>query len=418
MRCKPKNRPIPDDVVNDEATAQLESPYFFRDLLRALERNGLVGEERNALAVYSAATSRLLNTPMCLLVKGPSGIGKNFLGDTVFDFFPPSEIRTISSSSLRAWNYQRTKLAHKCVYLKERNETAGPVHPARLLISEKELRHSVTVKKGGRFVQKTVITKGPIAAISTTTKDKVEIDDETRHVSIWLDDSPKQTRRIMDAALVERNPLSKREIAVWHQVQRLLKRRAKSSIEFPDWFRELAGLVSEERMVARRYFQAFLQACKVVALIGSFRSSGRRPSSEQKITVRFIDLAVATLIFNTAFTESIGKTERGHLDARRTARTIAAMSERKRGAAVGATELAREMDISMDRAYAMLRRAAIAGLIRRANRPARANLKTYLPSEKSQFLPEPERVYRTLAGLPNKVKFAHPLTGKWVIYRR
>jgi hypothetical protein len=42
----------------------------------------------------------------------------------------------------------------------------------------------------------------------------------------------------------------------------------------------------------------------------------------------------------------------------------------------------------------------------------------YLPAEARSFLPEPEEILQQLKGLPGKVKFVHPLTGEWVVYRR
>src|SRR5262249_4447299 len=157
------------------------------------------------------------------------------------------------------------KLAHQVVYIKERNEAAGSVHPARLLISEKELSHTVTIKKAGRFVAERRVTKGPIAAISTTTQDRVEVDDETRHGSVWLDKSPEQTRRILEAAVEQQKPLTRTERNVWHEVQRLIEKRAGFAIELPGWFKDVVPYVRSDNLWARRYFSAFLQACKTVA---------------------------------------------------------------------------------------------------------------------------------------------------------
>lgn len=401
--------------IRREALGLLRSAYFFCELLDILRGNGLVGEERSALVVYIVATSRVLSKPLCLFVKGPSGIGKNFLVDAVFELVPPSEVHTLTSSSSRSWNYLGKRLSHKIVYVKERNEAAGSVQPTRLLISEKELSHSVTVKRRGRFVQMRCVTKGPIASVSTTTKDRVEVDDETRHISVWLDETPEQTVRIMEAALDADQQSNKSKIRVWHEVQRLIEKRARVRIAFPEWFKGLIKLVKQDSLWARRYFRAFLQACKTVALIRSFRRDEKWLKAAKKVSVRFSDLAITALIFNSAFTQSIDKADEEDLEIQRVIRSISA---EKDGAAVTATDLSRKLDVSPDRAYSLLRKAFTAGAISRANRPTKRNLKTYLPIEARPFLPEPEQVFRTLKGLPKKVKFVHPLTGKWVIYRR
>src|SRR6516162_8689898 len=59
------------------ALALLGSPRFFCKLLEALEREGLVGEQRNALVVFIVVVSRLLAKPLNLFVKGQSSSGKN-----------------------------------------------------------------------------------------------------------------------------------------------------------------------------------------------------------------------------------------------------------------------------------------------------------------------------------------------------
>jgi hypothetical protein len=396
----------------NRALELLRSSYFFFNLLSAIRKTGLVGEERNALVVYVVGTSRLLEKPLCLFVKGPSGVGKNFLTDNVLGFLPSSDVQELTSSSTRSWNYLGKKLAHKVVYIKERNEAAGSVHPTRLLISEKELVHFVTTKKRGRFVAERRVTKGPIAAISTTTKDRVEVDDETRHISIWMDESSDQTTRIMEADVENQNPLRPSEMRDWHEVQRLIQKRSALPIEFLDWFKNLVPHVRNDNLWARRYFSAFLQACRTVALIRSFR---RRQQAAEKskriITVRFIDFAVTAMIFNEVFEHSLDRADDHDLEVQQHVRRI---SSRKGGKGVRATDLADEMGISADHAYSLLRKAASVGTIFQANQPSKTNLKLYLPAKPRPFLPDPAEVFQKLEGLPERVRFVHPVTGTWV----
>jgi hypothetical protein len=90
------------------------------------------------------------------------------------------------------------------VYLQERNEAAGNVHPIRLLISEGKLIRIVPGFEHGKRVTKKYVARGPVAAISTTTKNLLEIDDETRHISIWVDESKEQTREIVRSYIRDR----------------------------------------------------------------------------------------------------------------------------------------------------------------------------------------------------------------------
>lgn len=392
----------------------LRSPDFFSRLLSAVRKAGLVGEERNALVVFIVATSRLLAKPLCLFVKGRSGVGKNFLADTVLRFFPSAELRQPTSISDKALNYLGDTLVHKIFYVRERNESAGRIEPIRLLISEQALTHIVTVKKRGKLVAEYRETKGPVAAISTTTKNRLQVDDETRHVSVWLNESPEQTRRIVAAAVDRKAGLTAREMRVWHHLQRIIQRRSRVPVEFPEWFRQLAPFVRNDSLWTRRYFPAFLQACRTVALIRAFRGTTHERRRVQKILCRFSDFAITALIFNAVFEQSIDKANDGEVETQEDVRFISLRT--KRG--VSANELADEKHISYDQASARLRDALNAGTIRRANQPSKSNLKLFLPSKAHSFLPDPSELFFQIDGVPKRVKFVHPLTGEWVTYER
>src|ERR1700721_2414484 len=81
----------------------LRSPFFFPQFLVSVEKAGLVGEKRNALALYIIATSRFRERPINVLVKGKSASGKNYLVRTVLDnFMPMQTVHGISSMSERS----------------------------------------------------------------------------------------------------------------------------------------------------------------------------------------------------------------------------------------------------------------------------------------------------------------------------
>ena len=407
---------VKDAAATAKALELLQSPDFFNKMVSVTRRLGLVGEERNALVVYTVGVSRLLAKPLCLFIKGASSAGKNCLADTVLALFPQSEHQNLTSASLRSWNYMGDQLQHKIVYVAERNEQSGQVHPVRLLISENELIHWVTVKRDGQFIQERQVTKGPIASISTTTRDEVEVDDETRHVSVWMDESPEQTTRIVRQALIERQTLADDELKAWHEVQRMLGERAGLAIEFPSWFEAMSDFVRNDDVRVRRYFPAFLQACKTIALIRSFKRDEEELRKETKITVKFTDLAIAALIFGPVFAQSLDKVSEEEFS---TQQHVERISARMDGQPVSATDLAQELNISSDKAYSLLRSAMGAGTISRVNPPARTNPKLYLPATGGSFLPDPEGLFHKLRDSSSeRVKFIHPITGEWVEYRR
>ena len=400
-------------TLEREAFELLKSPKFFRRFLSAVRRSGLVGESRNAAVLYVVAISALLNRPINAIVKGRSSAGKNFLVNRVLKLIPGSAVVEITSSSKTAWNYSADSFRHKVVYLQERNDAAGAVHPVRLLISEGRLIRIVTEFENGQRVPKRFVAEGPISSISTTTRDRLEVDDETRHISLWMDESPEQTRLINACYVTKVDPLTEAEIAGWHETYRLLEQRSEVAIIVPDWFKSIAEQVYADDVTARRYWPAFVESCKTVCLLRSFQESSNGPQV-RKINVTFADYAVTASLFEEVFVESLNRSSDKANDTRS---AIGKISKRKEGESVSADELARVLCISDDQAYRRLRDAVDVGLVKRANEPTKGNLKLFLPADLPRFLPDPRELLATSSGIPRLSSFVDPLTGEIVDVR-
>jgi hypothetical protein len=402
-------------VMKVRAIRLLRSPQFFQHFLDAVGRTGLVGEAQNALVIFIFGISRLLAHPLNVFVKGPSSSGKNFLVKSVLRFFPADCVEEITSGSGTSWNYQGHNLKNKIVYLQEENKSAGNVHPARLLISENQLVRMVSVRSGRSFKTVREVTEGPVACISTTTKDKLQVDDETRHLSVWTDDSAEQTKQILKAQLGSKEELADDDLKVWHSIQSLLAERAKLPIEFRGWIKQVVEDVWTGDVRVRRYFPAFMEACKVVCLLRSFRHDVDKIEKEAKLEINFSDFAIASLIFNSALSQSLSYTDD---DDRQLQDALTRISERTKGAGGDAKEVALELKIPKERAYALLRAAKNRGSIRRANKVTRGNKKRFLPAGISQMLPNPHAVFQKLGRTKSVLRITHPVTGTILEYRR
>jgi len=304
---------------------------------------------------------------------------------------------------------------HRVIYLQEENENTGNVHPVRLLISEGRIMRQVTVRAGSGFRTEQYETKGPVACISTTTEHSLAVDDETRHVSIWIDESEEQTRRIIKKEAEGHSEHNQEEIELWRRVQRAIAERAAgTTIEMPRWFSSDSFLrhVRADDIRVRRYFPAFIQACKTICLIRSF---SKDPAADKgQLVVDFIDFAITATIFDRVFADSIRRPNDEHVATRQFVKAMVA----ENGGAVQAADYAVAARISLGDAYARLRDAARSGAVRRVNKPGKNNLKLFLPSECARFIPSPQKVFSELAGMPNRVEYIHPLTGKLVVLGR
>jgi hypothetical protein len=395
--------------IQERALALLNDPDFFGKVRKAVARCGLVGEARNIVAIFVVAMSSLLKKPMNAILKGVSSAGKNFLASRVLLLIPESAIREITSSSKTAWNYSKDDFRNRIVYLQERNDAAGAVDSIRLLISEGQLKRTVTVRKDGQLTTEIFVAEGPIAAISTTTRDRIQIDDETRHVSLWLDESQEQTRRIVDRQMSPLPALSDDELEVWRKVYEIISTRSSVPVEFRDWFKKITDKVDVSNIRARRYFPAFLAAVRTIALIRSFNWHPEDFESEEPIIARFSDYAIAAYIFDSAFVESLN---RGDDDCLETSKAIESIASTQDGEPVDADQLAKFLGVSYDIASAKLRSALKAGLIARVNKPGKNNSKLYLPAQPVRFVPDPKEVFAECRPTKKPIVLVHPVTGK------
>ena len=391
-----------------EAKKLLRSRHFLNKFLHTMKKSGLVGEARNALAVFVVANSCIRDRPLNLFVKGHSSAGKNWLVTRVLNLFPESAVVEVTSASEHAWSYGGSDFRHRIVYLQERNEAAGAMDPMRLLISEGKIVRLVPKYEHGNLVTKKRIARGPVAAISTTTKN-LKIDDETRHVSIWVDESEEQTRNIARSHVRAGRRLTRRERETWRMAHRILRKKTGTKIRFPRWFEQIAEELFVGDLRVRRYFAAFVDACGTVGLTRSFQPDHKH--SDGHLVVDFADFAITALIFDQVFVESLHL--RGAGEATR--RLVEAITN-ETGKPVRAKDVARKLHISMDKAYAKLRYAAQAGVIRLANKPEKTNRKKYWAKPAPHFVPDPEKLFYKLR-LKEAVTFVHPLTGERIVYK-
>ena len=194
-------------------------------------------------------------------------------------------------------------------------------------------------------------------------------------------------------------------------MQCLLEKKNKLRIIFPKWFRKVEDRIYVNDLRVRRYYPAFIEACRVVGLIRSFQ---RRQESVKpgELELEFEDFAITALIFDKAFNESLHLVKTAGEVTRRLVEEISMAT----GRPVGAKDLMRKLKISKDQAYAKLRYAASLGVIQRANKPAKGNRKLFVPASRPRFIPDPEQLFQTL-DLKEEVRFVHPVTGKWIVYR-
>lgn len=100
------------------------------EILRDVEKLGLVGEQNNKLMGYLVMTSRKLDDPLALLVLSGSGAGKSLLQDTLLKLCPDEDLVKLTSLTDRALFYKgEHALKNKVLALEEVAEPRARITP-------------------------------------------------------------------------------------------------------------------------------------------------------------------------------------------------------------------------------------------------------------------------------------------------
>jgi hypothetical protein len=183
-----------------EKCAELaQAPRILDAFERDLHRLGAVGEERAAKLIFLAVISRFLDRPVSLALKGPSAAGKSFTAGQVLRFFPSSAYYSLTAMSERALAYSDEPLVQRMLVLYEAAGMSGDgaSYLVRSLLSEGCLRYETVEKTEDGLKGRLIERPGPTGLIVTTTALKLHPENETRLLSVPVNDTREQTARVL-----------------------------------------------------------------------------------------------------------------------------------------------------------------------------------------------------------------------------
>lgn len=206
------------DALWDRCGELAREANILARLCADLERAGLVGEERAAKLLYLVLTSRIFARPVSAVLRGPSSTGKSCTLQKVVEFVPPESYLDISAMSQRALIYLDQSLVHRFLVAYEATGVQGQVldYLLRSLLSEGRLRYFTCVRTRAGVKTIEIDRPGPTGFI-TTTCGALHPENETRLLSIPVDESVEQTARVL-----RKQAESRRESVnypSWHALQ-------------------------------------------------------------------------------------------------------------------------------------------------------------------------------------------------------
>ena len=191
--------PAMSEAEQTAALDLLKSPDLLNRILTDFEACGVVGEATNKLTGYLAATSRLLDRPLAVVIQSSSAAGKSSLMDAVLALIPEEARIKYSAMTGQSLFYMgETNLKHKCLAIVEEEGASRAAYALKLLQSEGELTIASTGKdpNTGNLITQQYRVEGPVMIFLTTTA--IEIDEEllNRCLVLSVDEGRRQTEAI------------------------------------------------------------------------------------------------------------------------------------------------------------------------------------------------------------------------------
>ncbi len=128
-------------------------------------------------------------------VKGPSSAGKTYVVEKASEFFPEDAYHFLTAMSERALAYSEEPLSHRFLILAEAAGMSGEfaTYLVRSLLSEGRLRYETVEQTADGPKPRIIERLGPTGLIVTTTRTRLHSENETRMLTVQVDDTPDHT---------------------------------------------------------------------------------------------------------------------------------------------------------------------------------------------------------------------------------
>ena len=260
-----------DEDERAAAMNLLRDPKLLDHILSDFERCGMVGEETNKLVSYLAVTSRLLESPLAILVQASSASGKTALMEAVLALLPEEQQVQYSAMTGQSLFYMgETDLKNKVLAIVEEEGALRAAYALKLLQSEGVLTIASTGKDAttGRLITHQYRVEGPVMLFLTTTAIDLDEELQNRCLVLAVDEDRAQTQAIhqkqREAQTIE-GLLARHEREELLRVHRNAQRLLKSVLVVNPYARELTFLDSRTR--TRRDHMKYLTLIRAIALL-------------------------------------------------------------------------------------------------------------------------------------------------------
>ena len=274
----------------------LSNPDLIDEIEADYTKMGYVREKKNKILLYLVMTSRLMETPLHVILVSRSGAGKSLLVELTEEFCPPEELQSVSDITQEALYYfDQDGLKHRFVVIGEKEGSEGADYPLRELISKRSISKAIPMKDQvtGKIKTVNITVDGPIALAETTTSSFVNPENLNRCFVIGIDESEEQTKLIHE--LQRKNYTlegltRKKELAAITEkhiyAQRLLKK-----VQVVNPFAQLLSFPTAT-LRTRRDHDKFLRLINVVCFLHQYQRKAKRKQLEGGEEIEYLECAL------------------------------------------------------------------------------------------------------------------------------
>ena len=312
----------------------------------------------------------------------------------MLEFFPASAYYFLTSSSDKALAYLNEPMANRMLVIAEAVglQSEGFDYMVRSLLSEGRIKH-ITVEKNpetGRLESREIVLEGPTGLLITTTAISLHKENETRLISIPVDDSQEQTRRVLGSIAAKASagasfgPNVPADMQVWHAFQTWIQ-LGPSSVVIP-FATKLVEKIPALAVRLRRDVAALMTLISSHALL---HQASRERDEQGSVVATLEDYEVVRELVAPLIAEGIDATVSATV--RETVEAVArVLKEDPDRTYIQTTAVATALGLDRSAAYRRVQTALAKSYLRneetRRGRPAKLRLGDALPADQ-EILP-------------------------------
>ena len=235
-----------------------------------LEESGVADEKNVVETLYLIVTTRYLERPSSVAVKGPSSGGKSYTLQKVLEHHPEEAHYSLTAMSEKALAYSKQQMQHRFLVIYEATGMEGDMQSylIRSLLSEGHIRYEYVDKELGETVM--LERKGPTGLLVTTTQVSLHNENETRLLSLRVNDTKVQTKDVMHSTAQRyrrrKGSLITPSLKRWHALQRWIERAGTRDVDVP-FAEAISDAISPIAGRLRRDFELVLNLIEAHAML-------------------------------------------------------------------------------------------------------------------------------------------------------